>query len=50
VARRLSSELAGAPADEALVDLTAADELSILLVDDRPANIRTLEEVLAPLG
>ena len=37
-------------AGERLVDLTAADALPILLVDDRPENLRALEGVLAPLG
>ncbi len=35
---------------ERLVDLTTADALPILLVDDRPENLRALESVLAPLG
>jgi PAS domain S-box-containing protein len=33
-----------------LVELTAGDQLPILLVDDRAENLRTLEAVLAPLG
>jgi CheY-like chemotaxis protein len=35
---------------EALVELTSGEELPILLVDDLPENLRTLEAVLAPLG
>jgi PAS domain S-box-containing protein len=35
---------------EALIELTAGEELPILLVDDLPENLRTLEAVLAPLG
>jgi PAS domain S-box-containing protein len=33
-----------------LFDLYAAEELPILLVDDRPENLRALEVVLEPLG
>ena len=35
---------------ERLVDLTTAEALPILLVDDRPENLRALEGVLEPLG
>jgi PAS domain S-box-containing protein len=46
----LAAETEEADRHEALVELTAGEELPILLVDDLPENLRTLEAVLAPLG
>jgi PAS domain S-box-containing protein len=50
VARRLDTELQQPQESDTLVDLTAAERLPILLVDDRVENLRALEAVLEPLG
>jgi len=50
VARRVDIGLQQPHESDTLVDLTAAERLPILLVDDRLENLRALEAVLEPLG
>ena len=50
MARRVDIGLQQPHESDTLVDLTAAERLPILLVDDRLENLRALEAVLEPLG